>query len=133
MKYAVFLLLIIASCQPGKRSPLSGQWVFERNELYPGVETNSLQDSLLRVLDQQQAGLTLEFSGNDFKVTQVKNGREEKMGNQPYELSADKKSLVLKNTGRPDDIFPIVLLTDSVLKVNMFYSNEGYPVFRKKN
>jgi hypothetical protein len=132
MKYILILSLFIASCQSKEKTPLEGTWEFDRNELYPGVESNPFMDSMLHMLEKHQAGLTLQFIGNNFKVTQDKDGRTEKMGNQPFELSADQKSLILKNTGRPDDIFPIVLLTDSVLKLNMFQSKEGYPVFLKK-
>jgi hypothetical protein len=131
MKYLLYITLTLVSCQPKEKQPLDGTWKFERNELFPGVEINAFQDSLLQMLAKQQEGLTLQFSGKNFKVIQIKNGQEEKMGDQPYELSADKKSLILKNTGRPDDVFPIVLLTDSILKLNMFLSNEGYLVFRK--
>ncbi len=132
MRYLLFLSLLFAACQSKPKSPIIGTWEFERNELYPGVETNPLMDSLLAALTKQQAGLTLQISKNEFRAWQSKDGRIEPMGNQPYELSAGNTSLILKNTGRPDDIFPIVLLTDSIFKVNMFDSKEGYPVFRKK-
>ena len=133
MKYILFLSLVIASCQSGKQTPLSGTWEFEKNEMFPGVELNAFQDSLFfTVLQEQQKSLTLTFKGNNFKVHQLKDGKEVPMGNQPFELSPDQKSLILKNKGRPDDIFPIVSLSDSVLKLNMFLSKEGYLVFRKK-
>jgi hypothetical protein len=133
MKYFIVLALVIASCQSGKESPLSGTWEFEKNEMFPGVVLNAYQDSLFfKVLQEQQKNLTLTFKGNNFKVHQLKDGKEEPMGSQPFELSPDQKSLILKNQGRPDDIFPIVALSDSVLKLNMFHSKEGYLVFRKK-
>lgn len=103
-------------------------------ESYNGEQMN-LGDSLIASLHQQQKGLTFSFtSKNVFKVTQRKeNSTEEFVAEQLYELSADKKSLTLKNTGRPDDNFPIIELSDSLLKINIFDSKEAYMVFGKKN
>jgi hypothetical protein len=55
------------------------------------------------------------------------------MGRQPYELPEDKKNLILKNTGRPDDNFAIIELSDSLLKINVFYSDKAYMVFKRMN
>lgn len=134
MKYLLLFSLVFAACQStDKKSPVEGSWEFEKNELYPGVVINRFQDSLLRVVEKQQAGLTLKFTGSNFTVTQLKDGREEKMGNQPFEISEGNKSLILKNSdGRADDVFPIVLLNDSIFKLNMFNSKEGYLIFRKR-
>ncbi len=133
MKYFIYSLLVLASCSPKeKENSISGKWEFEKNELFAGVTINDFQDSLFMMLNEQQKGLTLTFTNSSFKVTQQKNGREEVMGEQPYELTNNNQSLVLKNRGRPDDVFPIVSLSDSVLKLNMFVSKEGYLVFRRK-
>ena len=133
MKYVIILTLLIASCQSKNKSPLEGKWEFERNELYPGVELNSFQDSMFKVLNEQQRGLTISFKGKTFNASLVREGKTEPMGEQPFEIPGDQKSLILKNRGRADDIFPIVSISDSVFKLNMFKSKEGYLVFRKKN
>ena len=103
-------------------------------EMYSGEPMN-LEDSLTNSLHQQQKGWTFSFTGNNvFKVSNPKaNNPQDFIAEQPYELSADKKSLILKNTGRPDDNFPIIELSDSLLKINVFYSKEAYMVFGKKN
>lgn len=135
MKYFLYLLLLLASCQSKeKESPIVGTWEYDKIELYSGVTLNDFQDSLFNVLEGQQKGLSLSFTKeNIFKVTQKKgNGKEEFIAEQPYELPEDKKSLILKNTGRPDDNFPIIELSNNLLKINMFKSKEGYLVFRKK-
>ena len=102
-------------------------------EMYSG-ELMNLEDSLINSLHQQQKGLTFSFTGkNVFKVTQRKeNSAEVFVAEQPYELAADKKNLVLKNTGRPDDNFAIIELSDSLLKINIFDSKEAYMVFGRK-
>lgn len=102
-------------------------------EMYSGEPTD-LEDSLIKGLHLQQKGLAFSFTGkNVFKVTQRKaNNIEEFVAEQPYELSTDKKSLILKNTGRPDDNFPIIELSDSLLKINIFDSKEAYMVFGRK-
>ncbi|MEO7923159.1 MAG: hypothetical protein ABIR30_05730 [Chitinophagaceae bacterium] len=133
MKYLFYILLILASCQSkDKSSPLSGSWEFEKNELFPGVQLNAFQDSMLHMVEEQQKGLTLYFSGTNFKVTQLKGGKEEIMGEQPFELAADKRSLILKNRSKADDVFPIVELSEDILKLNMFNSQQGYLIFRRK-
>jgi len=110
-----------------------GKWEYERMETYSGEPIN-LGDSLINSLHQQQKGLTFSFTNkNIFKVTNTTaKNPEDFLAQQPYELPADKKSLLLKNTGRPDDNFSIIELSDSLLKINIFYSKEAYMVFRKK-
>ena len=135
MKYLIYLLFVLVSCkQRGKENPIVGKWEYERMEMYSGEPMN-LEDSLINNLHQQQKGWTFSFtSKNVFKVTNTKaNNPEDFLAEQPYELSADKKSLILKNTGRPDDNFSIIELSDSLLKINVFYSKEAYMVFAKKN
>ena len=135
MKYIIYLLLILVSCkQKEKENLIVGKWEYEKMEMYSGEPMN-MEDSLINSLHQQQKGLIFSFTGkNVFKVTQRKaNNTEEFMAEQPYELAADKKNLILKNTGRPDDNFAIIELSDSILKVNIFYSKEAYMVFAKKN
>jgi hypothetical protein len=133
MKYLIYLLFILVSCKQ-KENPIVGKWEYEKMESYSGEPMN-LEDSLIASLHQQQKGLTFSFTGkNVFKVTQRKEDNTEKfVAEQPYELAADKKSLMLKNTGRPDDNFPIIELSDSLLKINVFDSKEAYMVFGKKN
>ncbi len=135
MKYFIWLLLILVSCeQKEKESIIVGKWEYERMETYSGDPIN-LADSLINNLHQQQKGLTFSFSSkNVFKVTHTKaSNPEDFVAEQPYELSTDKKSLILKNTGRPDDNFSIIELSDSLLKINVFYSKEAYMVFGRKN
>jgi hypothetical protein len=135
MKYLIYLLLLIVSCkQKENENPIVGKWEYERMELYGGEPVN-LQDSMINNLHQQQKGLTFTFTGkNIFKVSNTKaKNPQDFVAEQPYELAADKKNLVLKNTGRPDDNFAIVELSDSLLKINIFYSKEAYMVFAKKN
>lgn len=135
MKYLIWLLFILVSCkQKEKENPIVGKWEYERMETYSGEPIN-LADSLINSLHQQQKGLTFSFTNkNVFKVSNPKaKNPEDFVAEQPYELSADKKSLILKNTGRPDDNFSIVELSDSLLKINIFYSKQAYMVFRKMN
>jgi len=134
MKYVIFILLIFASCkQKEKENLIVGKWEYEKMERFDSVTIN-LQDSLFNDLHQRQTGMTFSLSKNNiFKVTQKKeNGREEFIAEQKYELPEDKKILRLINTGRPDDNFPIIELSDSLLKINIFYSDKAYMVFRKK-
>lgn len=134
MKYLLYLSLLLAACQSKEKGPsIVGKWEYEKIELYSG-EKFDLQDSLSNKLHSQHIGLTFSFTGtNIFKVTQKRgNNQEEFIAEQKYELPEDKKTLRLINTGRPDDNFPIIDLSDSLLKINAFYSKEAYVVFRKK-
>jgi len=134
MKYPFYILLVLASCTAKKKAdPLLGKWEYEKIELYSGEPVN-LQDSIFNLLHTQQTGLTFYFEKNNiFKVTQKKpDNTETPMAEQPYELPEDKKTLRLKNRGQEDDNFPIISMSDSILKINIFYSKVGYLVFRKK-
>ncbi len=134
MKYLICLLFIAAACTPKeKQNAIVGKWEYERMEMYSGEPIN-LADSLINNLHQQQKGWTFTFTGkNIFKVSNPKaKNPQDFIAEQPYELSADKKNLILKNKGRPDDNFAIVELSDSLLKINVFYSKEAYMVFVKK-
>jgi len=134
MKYFISLLFIALSCSPKeKKNPIVGKWEYERMEMYSGEPVN-LQDSLINNLHQQQKGWTFTFTNkNIFKVSNSKaSNPQDFIAEQPYELSEDKKNLLLKNTGRPDDNFAIIELSDSLLKINVFYSKEAYMVFAKK-
>ena len=135
MKLFLLLILITASCQSKNQPPkpsLTGKWVYEIIE-FSGGEKIDLRDSLYMPLHKQHEGLTLTFSGEKtFTVTQKKAGKaEEFVASQDYRMEGDT-ILRLINTGRPDDRFPVVSLTDSVLRVNLFNSPMGYPVFRRK-
>jgi hypothetical protein len=135
MKYTLFLFLLIA-CEPKKEKPkptVKGKWEYERIELYSG-EKFDLQDTAYNRLHGMHAGLTLSFSGNStFRVTQKKDNQpEEFIGQQNYEIPPGDSILRLKNAERPDDNFPIVELTDSLFKLNLFNSPEGYIVFKRK-
>jgi len=135
MKYLIWLLFILVSCtQKEKENPIAGKWEYEKMEMMDGSAIN-LEDSLIYNLHQQQKGLTFSFTGkNTFKVTHLReNNREEFVAEQPYELLDSNKTLRLKNTGRPDDNFPIIALTDRQLKINIFYSDKAYMVFTKKD
>lgn len=134
MKYLVCLLLLFAACHHKDKAPsIIGTWEYDRMEMYSGEKMN-MQDSLIASLHEQQKGLTFSFStSNRFNVTHTKaRNPEDFLAEQPYELAADKKNLILKNSGRPDDNFAIIDLSDSLLKINVFYSKEAYMVFRKK-
>lgn len=135
MKYLIYFLLILASCkQKEKEVSIVGTWEYERMEKYSG-ELIDLGDSLINNLHQQQKGLTFSFDKKDvFRVSNPKaKNPQEFMAEQPYELAADKKNLVLKNKGREDDNFSIIELSDSLLKVNIFYSDVAYMVFTRKD
>lgn len=57
MKYFLYLLLMLASCQTKKEaSPIMGTWEYDKIELYSGITLNDFQDSLLNVLESQQKG-----------------------------------------------------------------------------
>jgi len=134
MKYIICLSLLFAACQSKEKTPsITGTWEYERMEMFGGEKMN-LQDSLIAGLHEQQKGLTFSFSKNNiFKVSNPKaRNPEDFLAEQPYELRADRKNLILKNNGRPDDNFAIIELSDSLLKINVFYSTEAYMVFRKK-
>jgi hypothetical protein len=134
MKYLIWILFILVSCkQKGNENSIVGKWEYERMEMYSGEPMN-LEDSLINSLHKQQKGLTFSFTGkNVFKVTYPKaKNPEDFLAEQPYTLSADNKLLILKNTGRPDDNFPIIELSDSLLKINIFGSKDAYMVFEKK-
>lgn len=134
MKYLICFLFIAVACKPKeKQNAIVGKWEYERMEMYSG-EPIILADSLINNLHQQQKGLTFSFTGkNIFKVTNSKaKSPEDFVAEQPYELAADKKLLKLKNTGRADDNFSIIELSDSLLKINIFLSKEAYMVFGKK-
>ena len=135
MKYLICLLICFASCkQKEKGVTIVGEWEYERMEKYSG-ELIDLGDSLFYNLHQQQKGLT--FSFNKKNVFRVSNSKAKKpqdfVAEQPYELAADKKNLVLKNKGREDDNFSIIELSDSLLKINIFYSEVAYMVFARKD
>ena len=135
MKYLIGLLFMLASCnQKGKENLIVGKWEYERMETYSGEPIN-LADPQINKLHLQQKGLTFSFSGkNVFKVTNTKaENPDDFLAEQPYELAPDKKTLILKNKGRPDDKFAIVELSDSLLKINIFYSDSAYMVFGRKN
>lgn len=134
MKYTLFLLLILSACNSKKeasKSAITGNWEYKTIELYSG-EKFDITDSIYFVLHQQHIGLKLTFSGGKtFSVSQKKPGKpEEFIASQDYELPGDT-ILRLKNTGRPDDEFPIISISDSLLKVNLFKSPMGYIVFKK--
>src|SRR5687768_8528162 len=123
MKYFLIMLLMFAACQSKKEetSPsIKGEWEYKTIELFSG-EKFDLQDSGYNVLHLHHVGLTLAFTGKKtFTVTQKRPGSPaEVMGSQDYEVEGDS-ILRLINTGRPDDRFPIVSLSDSLLKLNLF-------------
>lgn len=119
------------SKKESSESSITGAWEYKTIELYSG-EKFDLADSMYNMLHQQHVGLKLIFSGTKtFSVSQKKPGKpEEFIARQDYELPGDT-ILRLKNTGRPDDEFPIISISDSLLKVNLFKSPFGYVVFKK--
>jgi hypothetical protein len=135
MKILLGALIFLAACQSKKEEEnlIVGKWEYEGIERYDSVPVD-LQDSALNALHQQQKGLTFYLSKDKtFKVTQLKSDNTEQfVAEQPYELPEDMKFLILKNTGRPDDKFPIISLSDSIMKMNVFNSPFAYVVFRKK-
>jgi len=135
-KFVFYLILILAACNAKEEktpNPIVGKWEYERVERYNGEPIN-LQDSGFNALHQHHIGLTFFFTKDYvFKVTQrKKDNTEEFVAEQKYELPEEKKILRLKNSGRPDDNFPIIDLTDSLLKINVFNSPVAYVVFRKQ-
>ena len=132
MKYILFLLLLSAcnSKKETSKSAFTGNWEYKTIEFYSG-EKFDLTDSMFTRLHQQHVGLNIRFSGKTFSAWQKKPGKpDESMGRQDYELVGDS-ILRLINTGRPHDEFPIISITDSILKLNLFNSPMGYVVFRK--
>ena len=135
MRYLICFLLILGSCkQKEKEVSIVGKWEYEGMEKYSG-EPIDLGDSLVNNLHQQQKGLTFSFDKkNVFRVSNAKaKNPQDFVAEQPYELAADKKNLVLKNRGREDDNFAIIELSDSLLKINIFYSEVAYMVFTRKD
>ena len=135
MRYCLILFLFLASCQSntqGTKDPVTGTWVYERIELYSG-EPFDLSDSMYNALHRQHIGLQLDFSGGKtFAVVQKRPGKpDESLGRQDYKMEGDT-ILRLINRGRPDDRFPVVSLSDSLFKLNLFHSDFGYLVFRRK-
>ncbi len=125
----------MASCkQKEKEVSIVGKWEYDRMEKYSG-EPIDLGESLFNNLHQQQNGLTFSFDKkNVFRVSNSKaKNPQDFVAEQPYELAADKKNLVLKNRGREDDNFAIIELSDSLLKINIFYSDVAYMVFTRKD
>ncbi len=134
MKYLIYLLFILASCkQKAKEPSIIGKWEYQKMETYSGQPIDFSNPAIAK-LHEDQKGWTFSFSkDNVFKVTHVKTDKpEEFVAEQPYQLSDDKKTVILKNTGRPDDKFPIVSLTENILKINIFYSDSAYMVFERK-
>ena len=134
MKYILFLLVVLPACNSKKeasKSAITGNWEYNTIELYSG-EKFDLTDSMYNTLHQQHIGLKLSFSGNKtFSVSQRRPGKpEEFIARQDYEMDGDT-ILRLKNTGRPDDEFPIISISGSLLKINLFKSPMGYLVFQK--
>ena len=132
--FSLLLLCFLFACQSKKKeatSPITGKWEYKTIELYGG-DTFDLANPSYQTLNQQHLGLRLQFSdGKIFTVTQQKPGQsEEFVARQDYELQGDT-ILRLKNTGRPDDEFPIISISDSLFKVNLFKSAVGYLVFRR--
>lgn len=134
MKYLIYLLLILVSCkQKAKEVSIVGKWEYEKMEMFSGRPMD-LANPAISKLHEDQKGWTFSFSkDNVFKVTHVKTDKpEDFVAEQPYELPEDKKYVILKNTGRPDEKFPIIELSDSILKINIFYSDSAYMVFKRK-
>ena len=134
MKYFVYFAILLVSCQQQKEKDASiiGKWEYVRMETYNPTEPINLQDSMMNQLHQSQKGMTFWFDQKIFKAAYRKpDGSSESMGEQHYELAEDRKTVVLNNTGRQDDKFPIIELSDSLLKINIFYSPKAYMVFKR--
>ena len=134
IRYALCILFFITSCQSREpENPLVGRWEYERIELNNG-DALDLSDSAYRKLHNQHLGLTFVFTEDKtFRVTQKRsNGTEDFIAEQPYELPDSLKVLRLVNTGREHDNFDILGLNDSLFRINVFRSDFGYVVFRKK-
>ncbi len=135
MKYLIYLLLILVSCkEKAKEVSIVGKWEYERMEMYSGQPMDFANPAIAK-LHEDQKGWTFTFNkDNVFKVTHVKTDKpEDFVAEQPYELPEDKKYVILKNKGRPDEKFPIIELSDSILKINIFYSDSAYMVFKRKS
>ncbi|MBK8300703.1 MAG: lipocalin family protein [Chitinophagaceae bacterium] len=134
MKYLIYGLFFLVSCkQKAKEVSIVGKWEYQKMETYSGQPID-LSNPAINKLHEDQKGWTFFFSkDNVFEVTHVKTDKpEEFVAKQPYELPEDKKHLILKNKGRPDEKFPIIELSDSILKINIFYSDSAYMVFKRK-
>ncbi len=136
IKYFIATLLVLIACdqkEEKKPNALVGTWKFDSIELLSG-EPVDVTDSIYAGLHKQHIGLTFDFSRNyDFTVTQPKPGDPEGfIAKQKYDLPEGTNTLVLKNTGRSDDVFPIIELSDSTFRIDVFRSGWGYVVFRKK-
>ena len=139
VKHLIWIFLaFFAACQQKEQktersNALVGSWKFEKIEFNTG-EPVDINDSVYANLHKQHIGLTFDFTNdNDFTVTQPKpNDPKGFIAQQKYELPEGSKTLVLKNTGRPDDMFPIIELSDTTFRIDVFRSGWGYLVFRKK-
>ncbi|MBK7290024.1 MAG: lipocalin family protein [Chitinophagaceae bacterium] len=133
MKHFLYLVVLLAACHPKEKEPsIVGKWEYVRMETYNPSEPINLQDSMLNALHESQKGMTFWFGNKIFKATSKRpDGSTEPMGEQHYELAEDRKTVVLNNTGRADDKFPIIELSDSLLKINIFYSPKAYMVFKR--
>lgn len=132
MKFLICFTIIFASCQQQKEASIIGKWEYVRMETYNPSEPINLQDSLVNALHESQKGMTFWFGNKIFKATFKKpDGSTEPMGEQPYELAEDRKTVILNNTDKTNDKFPIIELSDSLLKINIFYSDKAYMVFRR--
>lgn len=134
MKYFFYLFFVIVSCsQKEKEVSIVGKWEYLRMEKY-SRQPIDLANPVISKLHEDQKGWTFTFTkGNVFKVSHVKTDRPQDFAaQQPFELSTDKKTVILKNNGRPDDKFPIIELSDTLLKINIFYSDSAYMVFERK-
>lgn len=136
MRYliSIYCIIFFASCQQKeKEASIVGKWEYVRMETYNAAEPINLQDSLIYKLHESQKGMTFSFAQNKiFKASLKKpDGKTEPMGEQPYELTEDRKMVLLNNIGRPDDKFPVIELSDTLLKINIFYSEKAYMVFKR--
>lgn len=135
MRYIICIcsVILFASCQQKKKEPsIVGTWEYVRMETYDASNPINLKDSQINQLHQSQKGMTFRFTKDKtFTASYIKNNKEEPMGKQPYELSEDNKTVILDNTGREDDKFPVIELSDSLLKINIFYSDKAYMVFKR--
>ncbi|MBP8114512.1 MAG: lipocalin family protein [Chitinophagaceae bacterium] len=133
MKNLLFLSLLFFACQQKEKdASIEGKWEYVKMETYNPAEPINLQDSMVNVLHESQKGMTFWFGNKNFKATFKRtDGTTEPMGEQPYELSKDRKTVILNNNGRADDKFPIIELSDSILKINIFYSDKAYMVFKR--
>ena len=106
----------------------------EKFDVMRGAIIRGLEITIL-LLDSNSSVIPQLQSNFKKSTTDLKNDIEtsKKLLNEiKLELPEDKKILRLINTGRPHDNFPIIELSDSLLKINIFYSEVAYMVFRKK-